>query len=170
MKHTTFLAGLLLAAATALPVFSVYAEAAPNRPATQTVPGAAGFVVYKNPQCGCCGRWIEHMKDSGFEVQVKDQADLAGLKRNYGIPPSQQSCHTAVWSDGLKNYVFEGHVPATVIRQFLKAAPKDARGLLVPGMPVGSPGMEYGNEQVAYDVLLLRKNGTTEVFARIGPE
>lgn len=130
-------------------------------------PAAAEFVVYKDPQCGCCNKWIEHMKNSGFVLAGKDTADLSGIKREFDLKAEQQSCHTAVWRSGETRYVFEGHVPASLVQRFLDAPPENARGLLVPGMPVGSPGMEYGDQRMPYDVLLLRHDGTTEVYAHV---
>jgi hypothetical protein len=107
------------------------------------------------------------MKNSGFQLEGKDSADLSGIKREFGIQPAQQSCHTAVWSADGKRYVFEGHIPASIIRRFLDNPPENARGLLVPGMPVGSPGMEYGDQRMPYDVLLLKDDGSTHIYAHI---
>lgn len=153
---------ILLAAFAMLTLTVCQAEqpAPPASPKTE-------FVVHKDPQCGCCGKWIAHMENSGFTLEAKDSGDLSGIKREFGIKPSQQSCHTAVWRSGETRYVFEGHIPASVVRKFLDAPPKNARGLLVPGMPVGSPGMEYGDQKMPYDVLLLKNDGSTEVYARI---
>jgi hypothetical protein len=151
----------------ALTVYACVQEAGSQPVLAQANATAAKFVVYKNPQCDCCNRWIEHMKDAGFESQVEEQVDLSGIKREFGIPPSQQSCHTAVWQNGRTRYVFEGHIPAKIVRQFLDNPPKNVRGLLVPGMPVGSPGMEYGDEHTPYDVLLLKSNGAIEVYAHV---
>jgi len=117
------------------------------------------ITVYKSPSCGCCGKWVSHLKENGFEVQTVDIDDLRMVKSMSGIKPEQASCHTARVGD----YVIEGHVPADDIKRLLAEHP-DARGLTVPGMPMGSPGMDAPQPQ-HYQVLLLEKDGTTEVFA-----
>lgn len=104
--------------------------------------------VVRNPSCGCCGRWIEHLRDNGFVVNVAESTDMQSIKRSAGVPPELASCHTAHTS----GYVIEGHVPASAIQWLLAERPK-ARGLAVPGMPIGSPGME-ATAAVAYDVIL----------------
>lgn len=121
------------------------------------------LVVYKSPTCGCCGEWVDHMTRAGFIATVNNQENLSPIKSKLGIRSDLQSCHTAVVND----YVFEGHIPADIIQQFLEEAPKDAIGLAVPGMPVGSPGMEMGDRLQAYDVLLLKSDGSTAVYAHI---
>ena len=127
----------------------------------------AAFTVYKDPQCSCCSLWVEHMEDAGFQLQTRNIGDVSPIKRDFGIGLSQQSCHTAVWDNGQTRYVFEGHVPAALVQRFLQEKPENARGLLVPGMPVGSPGMEQGNLRMPYDVLLLKSDGATEVYAHV---
>jgi hypothetical protein len=122
------------------------------------------LTVYKSPTCGCCKAWVEHLNDAGFKNSIRHMADLNGLKADKGIAPQYQSCHTAISDDG---YVFEGHIPARYIEQFLTAPPEDALGLAVPGMPVGSPGMEMGDRFKPYQVLLLKRDGSTEVFADV---
>lgn len=117
--------------------------------------------VWKDPNCGCCGDWARHLQAEGFEVQVKDTGNTAARKR-LGIPDKLGSCHTAL----VGGYAIEGHVPAQDIRRLLKDRPQ-AVGLSVPGMPVGSPGMdgpEYGGRKDAFDVLLITKDGGTRVF------
>ncbi|MEX0618498.1 MAG: DUF411 domain-containing protein [Pseudohongiellaceae bacterium] len=126
---------------------------------------AVGMDVYKSETCGCCAGWIDHMTLNDFVSTIHHPADLNAVKREHGIQPELQSCHTAITKDG---YVFEGHVPARFVKQFLDAPPADAAGLLVPGMPLGSPGMEVGNRFTPYDILLLKKDGTTEVFTHVG--
>lgn len=121
------------------------------------------LVVYKSPTCGCCGEWVDHMTGAGFIATVHNQENLNEIKRKFGIKSDVQSCHTAVVND----YVFEGHVPADIVQQFLEEAPKDAIGLAVPGMPVGSPGMEMGDRIQAYEVLLLNKDGSARVYAKV---
>lgn len=115
--------------------------------------------VYKSPSCGCCTEWVAHLRADGFTVAVEDTGNNAARAR-LGIPPALASCHTAE----IGGYAIEGHVPAADIRRLLASRP-DARGLAVPGMPIGSPGMEQGEERDAYDVLLVRGDGTTNVFA-----
>jgi hypothetical protein len=119
--------------------------------------------VFKSPTCGCCAAWVRHLKDNGFTVTVTDRADMAPVKAEYRIPPQLSSCHTAV----VDGYVIEGHVPASDIVKLLKERPK-IRGLVVPGMPMGSPGME-GPDPEAYDTLALDANGATTVFTTHGP-
>lgn len=118
--------------------------------------------VYKNPSCGCCEKWIAHVNDAGLQTKVHDRADLSGLKKEKGIAPRYRSCHTAISQDG---YVFEGHVPAKYIQQLLAEKPEGVLGLSVPAMPVGTPGMEMGNRFMPYQVLLLKKDGSSEVYA-----
>jgi hypothetical protein len=117
--------------------------------------------VWKDPNCGCCGDWVRHLQAEGFEVRVHDNGNTAARKR-LGIPEKLGSCHTAL----VGGYAIEGHVPAQDIRRLLKERPP-AIGLSVPGMPVGSPGMdgpEYGGRKDPYDVLLIAKDGGTRVF------
>ncbi len=122
------------------------------------------LTVYKSPTCGCCTAWVEHLDDAGVATSTGDTADLATLKADKGIAPQYQSCHTAMSEEG---YVFEGHIPFRYIEQFLAAPPQDALGLAVPGMPLGSPGMEMDGRFSSYQVLLLKRDGSTEVFADI---
>ena len=123
-----------------------------------------GLSVYKSPACGCCRDWISHIAAAGFNTTVYHPADLNRMKADKGIAPFYGSCHTTVSRNG---YVFEGHIPAKYIKQFLDNPPGDAIGLAVPAMPVGSPGMEMGEQFFAYQVLLLRKDGSHAVFARV---
>jgi hypothetical protein len=117
--------------------------------------------VYKSPTCGCCSKWIDHLKASGFAVRSHDTADVVRHKIRLGIPQGYDSCHTAE----VGGYVIEGHVPAKDIKRLLKEKPV-ARGLTVPGMPIGSPGMEQGGHKDVYDVILLGKDGTPQVYSR----
>ena len=119
--------------------------------------------VWKDPNCGCCHLWVEHLQASGFKVEVRDVGNTAARKR-LGMPDKLGSCHTA----SVGGYVIEGHVPAADIHRLLKERPV-ALGLSVPGMPIGSPGMdgpEYKGRQDAYDVLLLQKDGSAKSFQR----
>ncbi|MEQ8366727.1 MAG: DUF411 domain-containing protein [Roseicyclus sp.] len=119
--------------------------------------------VFKSPTCGCCSAWIEHMSGAGFAVDARDvdQEALYALKARSGITPELASCHTA-FVDG---FVVEGHVPAADIERLLAERP-DAIGLSVPGMPIGSPGMEMGNQREAFDTVLLLRDGSIEIFER----
>lgn len=119
--------------------------------------------VWKDPNCGCCHLWVEHLQASGFKVEVRDVGNTAARKR-LGMPEQLGSCHTAT----VGGYVIEGHVPAADIHRLLKERPV-ALGLSVPGMPIGSPGMdgpEYKGRKDAYDVLLVQKDGSSKSFQR----
>lgn len=115
--------------------------------------------VWKSQWCGCCGNWVAHMQDAGFNVTVKNTEELDTVKKLAGIPDKLQSCHTA----SVGGYKIEGHVPAADIKRLLAARPP-VIGLAVPGMPSGSPGMENG-ERDPYDVLAFTRDGTTKVFS-----
>ena len=129
-----------------------------------TVSNIVPMDVYKSPTCACCGKWLEHAEQRGFSLTSHHPADLNQLKVDQGLSQKYQSCHTAVSEQG---YVFEGHIPARYIRQFLANTPADALGLAVPGMPAGSPGMEMGGRFTSYQVLLLKRDGSAEVFAEV---
>ncbi|ANV85201.1 hypothetical protein AWQ21_12945 [Picosynechococcus sp. PCC 7003] len=116
--------------------------------------------VYRTPTCGCCGAWVDHSEANGFTFTDNIQPDITAIKEQFGITPELASCHTTV----ANGYVFEGHIPAADIQRFLANPPADVVGLTVPGMPIGSPGMEAGDRQQAYQVLALHKDGTTSVF------
>lgn len=116
--------------------------------------------VYKSPTCGCCTDWVDHLKENGFRVEVTETNNLNPVKIDAGLTPSLASCHTAFIGD----YVIEGHVPADDIRRLISEAP-EARGLAVPGMPVGSPGMEMGDRKDNYQVLMFNESGQTRVFS-----
>jgi hypothetical protein len=116
--------------------------------------------VFKNPSCGCCSAWVDHMKAAGFAVNVTEVDDNSVARRKYGLPDRFGSCHTAV----VAGYVVEGHVPANDVKKLLAMKPV-AIGLAVPGMPVGSPGMEMGSRKDPYQVLLVATDGRECVFA-----
>jgi len=120
--------------------------------------------VYKSPTCGCCKDWVAHVEGAGFAALIHHPSDLGGIKQQYGISSSYQSCHTAVSDQG---YVFEGHVPADVMQRFLDNPPESALGLAVAGMPFGSPGMEMGDRYDDYAVMLIRKDGSSEIYQEI---
>tara|TARA_R110001583_G_scaffold3280_2_gene21188 strand:- start:1701 stop:2363 length:663 start_codon:yes stop_codon:yes gene_type:complete len=121
--------------------------------------------VYKSPTCGCCKKWISHINENGFESKVHQKNDVSEIKSEKGIEPRYRSCHTAISTDG---YVFEGHVPAKFIQQFMKEThADDVIGLAAPGMGMGSPGMEMGDKFMPYQVLLLKNDGSSEVYVAI---
>ena len=132
-------------------------------PASGTAPLAgsvAGKVlVYKDPSCGCCNEWVKHMQKAGFIVTAQNATDMDAQKKRLGVPASLASCHTAVVDD----YLVEGHVPADLVQRMLREKPA-ARGLAVPGMPNGSPGME-GPTKDNYDVMIFDRLGKAKVYA-----
>lgn len=138
-------------------------EQAGQAASMSAVPVSEVVTVYKSASCGCCADWVEHMREAGFEVEARDvpDADLPAIKAEHGVGLSHQSCHTAVVGD----YVVEGHVPADLVRRMLEEQP-DIAGLAVPGMPLGSPGMEVpdGTTQ-AYDVIAFTDDGEQRVYA-----
>ena len=115
--------------------------------------------VYKDPTCGCCGNWVQHLRANGFQVSVKEVADTAEYRHKFGVPDSLMSCHTGV----VEGYALEGHVPAAEVQRILRERPK-AKGLAVPGMPMGSPGMEAARTQ-PYNVMLIDATGKASVYA-----
>lgn len=117
--------------------------------------------VYKSPTCGCCANWVKHLQQHGFATQVTEIEDVGAIKAKHGVPARAQSCHTAI----VAGYVLEGHVPAADVQRLLKEKPAVV-GLAVPGMPIGSPGMEVPNvNPQRYDVLTFDKQGQLKVFA-----
>lgn len=119
------------------------------------------FTMYKNPGCQCCTKWAEHMEANGYEVTEKPVDNMAAIKFSNKVPNDMGSCHTAV----IGGYTIEGHVPAEDIDRLLKERP-DAKGIAVPGMPIGSPGMENPNRpDDAYDVLIFQEDGSRTVYA-----
>lgn len=123
--------------------------------------------VHKTNGCGCCVAWMEHLEENGFSPTGNDLYTglLMRLKLDNGVPPRMVSCHTAK----IEGYVIEGHVPAADIHRLLAERP-DAIGLAVPEMPLGSPGMDFGTRREAYDVFLIRNDGSTEVFSSYGSD
>ncbi len=119
--------------------------------------------VFKSPTCGCCANWVKHLEANGFTTKVTDVEDMTTVKAKYGVPGRLQSCHTAV----VNGYVLEGHVPASEVQRLIKERPAVV-GVTVPGMPIGSPGMEVGNAVQPYNVLTFDKQGQTSVFASYG--
>ena len=141
--------GMLLAALLAAGAFALASGAAAE---------SGTIEVYKTPTCGCCVKWIEHLEAAGFEVKTTNLPDLDSLKANNGVPPKLASCHTGL----IEGYVIEGHVPAADILRLLKEKPRVA-GLAVPGMPMGSPGMEHTDSRrhQAYEVIAFGEDTAT---------
>lgn len=148
MKTLTLISTILLAGLSA-------AAAPKGEPRTS---GAGKIVVYKSPTCGCCGKWEDHLRASGFVVESKVTEAMNPKKAELGVPQALQSCHTAV----VEGYVVEGHVPAASIKKLLKSKAK-VKGIAVPGMPIGSPGMEGANPE-KYEVVSFGPDGKQTVF------
>jgi hypothetical protein len=116
-------------------------------------------LVYKSPTCGCCSKWVDHMKAAGFTVETQNRDDVTPIKQANKVPPTAASCHTAL----IGSYVVEGHVPVADVKRLLAEKPK-VKGIAVPGMPIGSPGMEGPSPQ-KYNTLAFTDDGKTSVFA-----
>ena len=152
MNRRDTLVMLVAALAVASPLGSLLAAAAPK------------VVVHKSATCGCCKQWVKHLEQAGFSVDAIDHDDLAPIKARLGVPAGRESCHTAE----VGGYFIEGHVPAEDIKRLLSERPA-AKGLTVPGMPIGSPGMEQPSGEVQpYDVFLVAADGSTSVYAHHG--
>jgi len=127
-----------------------------------TVAGEAPTaVVYRTPTCGCCGKWVDHLRRGGFEVEVREVESTAGIRAELSVPAQLTSCHTAVVGD----YWVEGHVPADLVQRLLDEQPDDIAGIAVPAMPAGSPGME-SPRPVEYDIIAYGKDGKFYRYAR----
>ncbi len=151
LTRRSFLLGLLFTGLTPLTTMAA------NKPIPMT--------VWKDPNCGCCADWVRILESNGFAVTVVDSGNQA-MRAQLGVPAQFGSCHTAL----VAGYVVEGHVPAADIQRLIKDKP-EALGLTVPGMPIGSPGMdgpEYGSRKDAYNVLLMQRDGQAQVFASYG--
>lgn len=127
--------------------------------AAEEYSGAKEITVYRDPACGCCTKWITHLEKHGFHVTDIETGDMAGIKDKYNVPQGMASCHTGV----IEGYVIEGHVPADDIKRLLLTRP-DIRGLSVPMMPVGTPGMEMGDRKDPFRVIGFSENGEQGVF------
>ena len=136
----------------------LYADEAQTAPVSES---AMHVKMHKNPGCGCCDLWAEHLVDAGFTVDIIPDAKILEFKKSRGIPQPLHSCHTAIIGD----YFLEGHVPARDIMSLLKVKPQDVTGIAVPGMPLGSPGMEHPRPQTFNTIAFLR-DGSAYVFAR----
>jgi hypothetical protein len=137
-------------------LLSASAPAEPHSAAPKT-----RVTVFKDPNCGCCRSWVEHLRKHGFDVVARDTSGMDAVKRTAAVPENLHSCHTAF----VNGYVVEGHVPAADIQRLLAEKPKVA-GIAVPGMPAGSPGMEVGGRADKYDVVAFNRDGSSRVFAR----
>lgn len=135
-----------------------------NRLEEDSAPTAIELKVFKSRTCGCCQKWIDHVEDNGFETNVNNITFLNDLKEKKGIAPNYRSCHTAESKNG---YIFEGHVPAKYIKQYLSKVPAGTIGLSVPAMPVGTPGMEMDDRFMPYHILLLNTDGTSSIYAEV---
>jgi hypothetical protein len=121
--------------------------------------GNKSMTVYRSPACGCCGIWVEHAKKHGFQITDIKTDDMASIKQKYNISSDLESCHTTI----INGYVTEGHIPADDIKRFLQEKP-DMIGLSVPGMPLGTPGMESGDKKQPFAVFAFNKTGTPQVY------
>ncbi len=146
---------LAVAFAAMLAGSAVLAEPAPETAAAEDLK----LTVYHDPNCGCCGEWMAHMQDNGFAVESMTQSGINEIKQKLGVPQQVWSCHTAL----VEGYVVEGHVPADDVKRLVSGKP-DVVGIAVPGMPLGSPGMEYGEQRMAFDVVSFDEAGETAVF------
>jgi hypothetical protein len=167
MKHShiavLLLSGALLAACKeedddAAQVVPFNEHAAPAKNVASTT-GQPQILVHKTATCGCCEAWVEHMQSAGFPVRVENADNLGPIKERVGVPYGMGSCHTAE----VGGYFIEGHVPAADVQRLLSERP-NAKGLVVAGMPVGSPGMEQGGHVDRYQVLLVHEDGSTSVY------
>jgi hypothetical protein len=120
----------------------------------------AEITVYKSQYCGCCSKWVDHLKEAGFSIDVREVDDLGSVKNRLGVPRQYGSCHTAV----VDGYWVEGHVPVDLIQRLLQEKPENIAGITVPGMPLGSPGMEGANP-MEYKVLSIDLDGNSSVYA-----
>ncbi len=130
-------------------------------PTTDLAPQALNITVYRTPTCGCCKGWVEHIKQNGFQVSdiVKPESEIQTIRQKYNLPSDLTSCHTSE----IGGYLVEGHIPATDVKRLIAQKPNIA-GISVPGMPIGTPGMEVGDRQQSFDVFAFEKDGLTRVF------
>ena len=164
LSRRRFLGTALAGAATiALGSRELVAQAQQASSQRKTLPAGIpkAITIYKDPNCGCCTEWVKHVQASGFDATVRDTPDMTAVKASLGVPATLHSCHTAK----VGAYVVEGHVPADLIVRMLQEKKTDVRGLAVPCMPAGSPGMEMGSRKDKYDVMQFDKAGKARVFA-----
>ena len=142
-------------------LFSLLPACENGQESVATESQTAVISVYKTPTCGCCKKWVNHLREKGFTVETHDQPSLTALKQEQGVPKGAEACHTAL----VDGYVIEGHVPAQDVARLLEERPAAVRGLVVPGMPLGSPGMEADRTE-PYSVLAFDDTGRVSTFAR----
>lgn len=166
MNRRLFTSGLLFSGLIATTI-AVAGCSAADDPAAQTtadsvqhVAADTELIVFRSPTCGCCGKWIEHMEAAGFRVKDEVTEDMTAIKEQYGVLEQLASCHTTI----VDGYVVEGHIPAVDVQRLLTEKP-DVAGIAVPGMPIGSPGMESGDYVEPYTVFSFKEDGTTAAFA-----
>lgn len=135
------------------------AESVWDKPTAKLEDGSKDIVVYRSPTCGCCSKWLKHLEAHGFNVQDNVTDDIQKIKDQYAVNRSLASCHTAI----INGYIVEGHVPASDIKTMLQNKP-EIKGLAVPGMVVGTPGMEMGGKKAAFRVIAFDKDGQTEIY------
>jgi hypothetical protein len=165
LKSKVFSAGLLAAS---LVLVGCTAAQNSRQPTSENVTAtaeaqavlASEITVFRSPTCGCCGKWIDHAEAAGFQVKDELTEDMSAIKQQYGVPQTLTSCHTTVVGD----YVVEGHVPVEDVQRLLVEKP-DVAGIAVPGMPIGSPGMESGDYTEPYTVFSFTESGETAAFA-----
>jgi hypothetical protein len=165
LKSKVFSAGLLAAS---LVLVGCTAAQNSRQPTSENVTAtaeaqavlASEITVFRSPTCGCCGKWIDHAEAAGFQVKDEVTEDMSAIKQQYGVPQTLTSCHTTVVGD----YVVEGHVPVEDVQRLLVEKP-DVAGIAVPGMPIGSPGMESGDYTEPYTVFSFTESGETAAFA-----
>ena len=122
--------------------------------------GITEMTVYRSPSCGCCGVWVDHAKKHGFKIEDIKIEEMEALKQKHNVPAELASCHTTI----IDGYVMEGHIPADDIKRFLAQKPDDLIGLAVPGMPIGTPGMEARDIKQPFQVLAFNDKGETTVY------
>lgn len=127
----------------------------------QSISLAEVLNIYKSPSCGCCGKWAEHMEKSGYKIKDNLTNEIVAVKKKLNVPLKLGSCHTAQ----VQGYIIEGHVPVQDVQELLKQKPKGVIGIAVPGMPLGSPGMEQGGIVQDYDVVAFREDGSKYIFS-----
>ena len=147
-----------------LALIVLFLPAFANAEQPNTPKKALELLVYKTPTCGCCKKWISHIENEDIVAYSKNYPNIDFIKNKFGIKPNYRSCHTAISKEG---FIFEGHVPAKFIHQFLSEQHKNAIGLSVPAMPVGSPGMEMDGRFMPYHVLILFSDGSNKVYAKV---
>lgn len=142
-------------------LLGILAAAIPAAACSRPAKPPPAIQVYKSPSCGCCGAWVQTLQANGFKVATQDMDDVSAIAASAGVPDRLRSCHTAL----VDGYFVEGHVPGGDIRKLLRERPA-ARGIAVPGMPVGSPGMEQGDRREPYDTVLVMMDGSSRRFVR----